>query len=188
VDSLQPAIFLDRDGVIIENRKDYVRFWSDVSVLPGAVEACQAVVQADIPLVLISNQALVGRGIMNLADVTDLNDRILKLFADQGATFTAAYLCPHHPNDNCECRKPKPGMLLQAAKEYQLDLARSIFIGDNLTDMQAAEAAGVKGIFIRTGLGAEQEDQLHTLKTNPPVYDDLADAIRQVLAGFGKTG
>jgi D-glycero-D-manno-heptose 1,7-bisphosphate phosphatase len=168
---------LDRDGVLIENRDDYVRSWSDVEILSGAVEACARVNALGLPLVLITNQAVIGRGILAAEEVIALNQRILSVFADNGAPFLDAYICPHHPNDGCDCRKPKPGMILRAAKEHSLDLGRSVVIGDNLTDLGAADAAGVRGVLVRTGLGADFEQALAGRTAPLEVYDDLAQAI-----------
>jgi D-glycero-D-manno-heptose 1,7-bisphosphate phosphatase len=150
------AVFLDRDGVVNQNRADYVKDWSEVEFLPGAFDALRRLARTDFAIVLITNQSAVGRGIISQEEAWDINRRVVETIRAQGGRIDGAYLCPHRPDENCECRKPRPGMLLQAADELGLDLGRSYFIGDAVTDMQAAEAAGVEGILVLTGRGEEQ--------------------------------
>jgi len=152
----RPAVFLDRDGVVNQNRADYVKDWSEVEFLPGAFDALRRLARTDFAIVLVTNQSVVGRGIISQEEAWDINRRMVETIRAQGGRVDGAYLCPHHPDEHCECRKPRPGMLLQAADELDLDLGRSYLIGDAVTDMQAAEAAGVEGILVLTGRGEEQ--------------------------------
>ena len=158
-ESKRPAIFLDRDGVIIENRDEYVRSWADVSFIPGALNALASVAASGYAIVVVTNQSGVGRGLIPLADAEAINHRVLAEIARAGGRIDAAYICPHKPEDDCDCRKPRPGMLLRAARELNLDLSRSWMIGDALTDMQAGEAAGVRSLLVLTGRGAEHRLQ-----------------------------
>jgi D-glycero-D-manno-heptose 1,7-bisphosphate phosphatase len=178
----RPAIFLDRDGVINENRADYVKSWSEAEFLPGVFGALRRLAQADLAIVLITNQSAVGRGIISHKEAVQINRRIVGTIRAQGGRVDGAYLCPHHPDENCACRKPRPGLLLQAADELDLDLGRSYFIGDAVTDMQAADAAGVKGILVLTGRGQEQVSRASLEDSLPwPVAADLGAAVDHIL-------
>ena len=152
-----PAIFLDRDGVIIENREDYVRDWSQVCIFDDAVRALSNSKLNNHKIVIVTNQSAVGRGIIPLETAENINDRLVQLIRAQGGRIDGAYLCPHGPDDGCDCRKPKPGLLLRAARELSLDLKRSWMIGDAWSDVQAGLSAGVRGtIILKTGRGADQ--------------------------------
>jgi D-glycero-D-manno-heptose 1,7-bisphosphate phosphatase len=178
----RPAIFLDRDGVINENRPDYVKSWSEVEFLPGVFDVLRCLAQADFVIVLITNQSAIGRDIISYKQAMDINHRVVETIQDQGGRVDGAYLCPHHPDENCECRKPRPGLLLQAANELDLDLCQSYFIGDAMTDMQAAEAAGVKGILVLTGRGQEQVKNVGLDDSSPwLVVADLGAAVDHIL-------
>jgi D-glycero-D-manno-heptose 1,7-bisphosphate phosphatase len=178
----RPAIFLDRDGVINENRSDYVKSWAEVAFLPGVFDALRRLAEADYAVVLITNQSAVGRGIISQERALDVNRRVVEAIRARGGRIDGAYLCPHHPDANCACRKPRPGLLLQAADELDLDLGRSYFIGDAITDMQAADAAGVRGVLVLTGRGRAQVEGAR--RENPvvwPVFPDLGAAVDHVL-------
>lgn len=177
---MRPAIFLDRDGVIIENREHYVRCWSDVSFIPGALTALRLLGGIDVSIVIVTNQALVGKGIITLEQAIGINRRVVAEVVAAGGRIDAAYLCPHRPDENCDCRKPKPGMLLQAARELDLDLSRSLMIGDAITDMQAAQAAGAQAVLVKTGRGAD-ELRAFSGATWFEVADDLAHAVERLL-------
>ena len=176
----RPAVFLDRDGVINKNRADYVKSWSEVEFLPAVFDALRRLAETDFAIVLITNQSAIGRGIVSQESAMHLNRRIVETIRSQGGRVDGSYLCPHHPDDNCECRKPRPGMLLQAAGELDLDLGRSYFIGDAITDMQAADAAGVRGILVLTGRGQNQARETGT-PLPWPIASDLESAIDYVL-------
>jgi len=175
----RPALFLDRDGVIIENRDDYVRSWADVELFPQAVEALAAIRHSPYRIVLVTNQSAVGRGYVTLETVESINDRLLTILREAGARVDSVYVCPHAPDDGCLCRKPSPGLLLLAAEGMGLDLSRSVMIGDALTDIQAGQAAGVgRTILVRTGRGRQQEELVPAAERGSfEIYDTLKDAI-----------
>jgi len=165
-----PAIFLDRDGVIIENRTDYVRDWSQVNVFDDAIRALSNSKLDNHKIVIVTNQSAVGRGILPLDTAEDINTRLVQLIRNRGSRIDGVYLCPHGPDDGCDCRKPKPGLLLKAAQELSLDLKRSWMIGDAWTDIQAGQSAGVRGtIILKTGRGTDQ--------LTLPIPDDVADFL-----------
>lgn len=181
----KPAIFLDRDGVIIENCSNYVRSWADVAIFPQAVEALVAVRHSSYLIILVTNQSAVGRGHISYETAAAINDRLLAEIRAEGGRVDAVFMCPHSPDAGCSCRKPQPGLLLQAAEDMNIDLGRSVMIGDALTDVQAGQAAGVReAILLRTGRGREQEILPAAGCLPPfPVFNTLADALAS-LAGL----
>jgi D-glycero-D-manno-heptose 1,7-bisphosphate phosphatase len=176
---MYPAIFLDRDGVIIENRADYVRSWSDVVVFPQALEALAKLSASPYKIVFVTNQSAIGRGIISLETAEEINRRLVALVEAAGVRVDGIFMCPHAPEDGCDCRKPRPGLLLQAARALDLDLSRSILIGDALTDLMAGQAAGVGRLaLVRSGRGAEQIRLPRPEGLKPfPAYDTLAEAL-----------
>jgi D-glycero-D-manno-heptose 1,7-bisphosphate phosphatase len=178
-----PAVFLDRDGVVIENRPDYVRSWQDVSILPDAVEALHRIDDAGYRIVLVTNQASVGRGLLSLEKAEAINRQLVETLRRSGIEIDGVFLCPHRPEDACDCRKPAPGLILRAAAALGLDLAASLLVGDAVSDLQAGMAAGVGRVaLVRTGRGHEQESLLAAAGlAAAPVFDRLAEAVETLL-------
>jgi D-glycero-D-manno-heptose 1,7-bisphosphate phosphatase len=174
-----PAILLDRDGVLIENRSDYVRDWSQVKILPEAIRALTLSQIKNYKIVIVTNQSAVGRGLISLESATEINRRLVNLIHHQGGQVDGVFMCPHKPDDGCFCRKPKPGLLLQAAKELSLDLRRSWMIGDAWSDVLAGQTAGVRqSILLKTGRGGEQLLQPRPENiVNQLIFDNLALAL-----------
>ena len=181
--SRQPAIFLDRDGVIIENRANYVRSWADVAFFPQALAALARIRETPRKIILVTNQSAVGRGIISWETAVSLNNRIIEVVRQAGGRIDAAYICPAAPGEDAPCRKPRPGMLLQAAADHQIDLSRSVMIGDALTDVQAGRAAGVgEVILLLTGRGKAQLALADTAVAFPfTVCQNLDEALRQIV-------
>src|SRR5947209_3493171 len=147
------TIFLDRDGVINENRADYVKSWQEFRFLPGAREAIAKLTHAGYRIIVCTNQAGVARGSLSLETVEEIHRRMLAEIAQIGGKVERVYYCPHSKDENCCCRKPHPGMLLRARDELVIDMNDAIFIGDSISDMRAGLAAGVHSILVLTGLG-----------------------------------
>jgi D-glycero-D-manno-heptose 1,7-bisphosphate phosphatase len=183
---MRAAVFLDRDGVIIENRPDHVKAWSEVRFLEGSLAALRRLAAAPLAIVIVSNQAVVGRGLLDEEVAWQLQRQLVAEIAAGGGRIDASYLCPHHPQAGCVCRKPAPGMLLQAARDLRLDLRRSWLVGDAVSDLQAAHAAGARGILVQTGRGAEQEKLLLTSAGPWPVVTDLPAAVEEILGSLKK--
>ena len=181
----RPAVFLDRDGVINENISgSYVHTWEQFHFLPGAAESVAALKRAGLPVVVVTNQAGIGRGHMQEAALLDIHTRMQAELALGGGTVDAVLYCPHAQEAGCDCRKPQPGLLRRAARQLDLDLGRSYFVGDHLTDVQAGLAAGCQPILVRTGRGAEVEVLLATdpRYAGVPVVDDLPAAVTLILS------
>jgi D-glycero-D-manno-heptose 1,7-bisphosphate phosphatase len=176
---MHPAIFLDRDGVIIQNREKYVRSWDDVEFLPDSLEAIQQLSQTAYKIMIITNQSAIGRGIIPMEQAEAINQSIIKKITEAGGRVDGLFMCPHTPDDHCTCRKPLPGLIFQAAAAYSLDLPSSIMVGDAITDIQAGLAAGIKTlILVRTGRGSEQ-NQSQQIRRYPDllIADDLLSAV-----------
>ncbi|MDP9341756.1 MAG: HAD-IIIA family hydrolase [Actinomycetota bacterium] len=179
-------MFLDRDGVVVENRAEYVRSWDEVRFLPGAFEALRELATARWTTVLVTNQSAVGRGVMSLRRAWETNDRIVEAIRAEGGLVEATYMCPHRPDECCPCRKPAPGMLLQAASELDLDLWASFLVGDSLTDAGAARVAGVRPVLVLTGRGHQEEARMiEAERASVPVVPDLAAAVEHILVTTG---
>lgn len=183
ITAMYPAIFLDRDGVIIENRQTYVRSWEDVEIYPQALAALVQAKSTPYKLVIVTNQSAVGRGIIPLAIAWEVNNRLVETIEYAGGRIDGVFMCPHAPHENCECRKPKPGLLLQAARQLSLDLSRSVMIGDALSDLLAGQAAGIPlTVLVRTGRGARQAVEANSVKLRPfQTFDTLANAFEDLI-------
>ena len=146
----RPAIILDRDGVI--NRRppkaEYVRSWDEFEWLPGAAEALGLLHRGGYTVIVVSNQAGIARGAMTEDDLSAIHDRLRQETLELGGRIDAIYYCPHGWDDGCDCRKPKPGMLFRAQRDFDLDLSRTLFVGDDERDAEAADAAGSPSILV----------------------------------------
>lgn len=176
---MYPAVFLDRDGVIIKNRPTYVRTWDDVEILPDVLPALTRMTTRPYKIIIITNQSAVARGLISLRAAEKINQRLTDAIKKAGGRIDGIFMCPHKPDDNCECRKPRPGLIFQAADTLALDLKRSILIGDALTDLQAGLNAGVGKIaLVLTGRGLQQAQSLEVQQMKPfPVFDNLTQAL-----------
>lgn len=177
-----PALFLDRDGVINENRADYVRRWEDVVFIPQALIGLQAVSHLPVKIVIITNQSAVGQGLLTLTEAERLNEKIVATVRQQGGRIDAVFMCPHTPQQACTCRKPLPGLLQQAAQALTLDLSISIMVGDALSDIQAGRAAGVQSTaLVLTGRGQQQVQLPAAAALHPfPIFPTLAEALYEL--------
>jgi D-glycero-D-manno-heptose 1,7-bisphosphate phosphatase len=147
------AIFLDRDGVINENRTDHVKSWDEFQFIPGALESIRDLTQTGLPIIVITNQAAVNRGLVTTATLDDIHNRMKAAVQAAGGCIAHVYYCPHDNHEGCDCRKPAPGMLLRAAQEYDIDLASSFLVGDAWTDVSAGLAVRARSVLLMTGRG-----------------------------------
>jgi D-glycero-D-manno-heptose 1,7-bisphosphate phosphatase len=155
------AVFLDRDGTIVE-QVELLHLESEIKALPNAAQGICAMNEMGYLVVMISNQPVVARGIVEPEEVDRLNGILMDRLAKEGARIDASYFCPHHPKANlekyrtaCPCRKPDPGMMIEAAKDYYIDLEHSFLVGDTTQDTLAGNRAGVKVILVETGYGGK---------------------------------
>ena len=176
------AVFIDRDGVINhcpDNR--YITDWSEFRFLPGSVRALKQLKQAGKLILIISNQACVGRGLITHRKLQQITRNMLGAARAKGAKIDAVYYCIHRSEEGCSCRKPKPGMLHRAGRRFPIDWDRSFFIGDHETDIQAGQAAGLQTILVLSGR------QTHSGARRMPVkpdwiVDDLRAAAKKILS------
>jgi D-glycero-D-manno-heptose 1,7-bisphosphate phosphatase len=180
-----PAVFLDRDGVLIRNRDEYVRTWEDVTLYPEAIDALSRAGGYPYRFVIVTNQSGIGRGLMSMEAVAGINARIVREIEHKGGRIDGVFVCPHTPEDGCSCRKPKPGLLLEAAASLDLDLPRSVLIGDALSDIQAGRAAGVgRSWILLAGRGEAQLRLPEAAELLPiPTFGNLALALDSLVVG-----
>jgi D-glycero-D-manno-heptose 1,7-bisphosphate phosphatase len=150
------GIFLDRDGVICENRAGHVKSWSEFEFLPGAKSGLVILSRLGLPIIVVTNQAVVGRGIVPASIVEEIHQRMMAEITAVGGRIERVIYCPHRPEDECDCRKPKPGMLLRAANEMGLDLSQSYLVGDAASDIQVGQQVGCHTSLVLTGRGVEE--------------------------------
>jgi D-glycero-D-manno-heptose 1,7-bisphosphate phosphatase len=180
---VKPAVFLDRDGTVIDE-VGHLGEPERVVILPGVPAALRRLTDAGFSLVVVTNQAGVARGYFTETDVEAVNARAAELLDAEGIRLEGWYHCPHHPDFTgaCDCRKPEPGMLRRAAREHDLDLERSWMVGDHPTDAAAGRAAGARPIMVRTGHGMLPGAEHHP-GPDVPVVDDLSAATDLILDG-----
>ena len=179
------TIFIDRDGVINENRSDYVKSWDEFRFLPGSGEAIAALTKAGHRIVVCTNQAGVAQGLISIETMDDIHRRMLAAIREMGGGIEKVYACTHSKFADCDCRKPRPGMLLRASRELYLDMSDGVFIGDSITDMQAGRAAGVRTLLVLTGLGMEHVRQYYQQGERPfHIALNLKHAADLILQGL----
>ena len=182
------AVFLDRDGTII-HEVNYLHRIQDIELLPEAGKAIAELNRRQIPVILITNQSGVARGKFTEEFVKKSHRHLQRLLQEEGAHLDDFFFCPHHPEAgslpyrrSCNCRKPAPGMLLEAAKRYSLDLQQSYVIGDKLVDVELARKTGGKGILVETGYGLQEKVNLENCGIKPDIIcANLNQAVDWIL-------
>ncbi len=179
------AVFLDRDGTIVVER-GYITVPGMIELLPGVAEAIVRLRAGGWKVFVATNQGCVGKGMITEEELGTINFRMLSMLGAEGAQLDGIYVCPHHPNGTvpdyaieCDCRKPRPGLLERAASENDLDLSQCFMIGDHLRDLEAARSAGARGILVLTGHGHDTATQEHGADH---VAADLAAAVDWLLS------
>lgn len=180
---MRAAIFLDRDGVINENRDDYVKSWAEFVFLPGVLRALRRLAESRFAVVVISNQSAVGRKQMDLGALEEIHRQMTQEIARAGGRIDGIFYCPHQPTEDCPCRKPRPGLLQQAAASLGLDLGHSFLVGDAQSDMEAALNAGCQPVLVLTGRGRAQFPHIPpAILARCHVADDLDAAVSWILS------
>ena len=179
---LRRAVFLDRDGTIGEEL-GYVNHIDRFQIFPYAAEAIRQLNQAEIPVIVVTNQSGIARNIFPESLVHEVHKKMVAELAAGGAWIDAIYFCPHKSEDACECRKPNPGLLDRAAREHALDLADSWIVGDRYADLEMGRAAGSRGILVMTGYGRGELELHRTTWPRQPdaLAENLSDAVRHIL-------
>ncbi len=180
------AIFLDRDGVINENRDDHVKSWNEFLFTPDALRSICELTLLGLPIFVVTNQAIISRRLATLDTLNDIHTLMLTAIRASGGRITKIYYCPHDSHENCNCRKPAPGMLLQAAEEFNIDLSQSFLIGDAWTDVGAAIKVQAQGILLLKGRGPNQFAACRSRFGDKFwAADDLSQAISMIKAALG---
>ena len=185
VSNHRPAVLLDRDGVINRNRTDYVKSWDEFEFLPGSLEALRMLAEQGTRVIVVTNQSVVGRGIIPQDELDRIHARMTREIEAHGGRIDAILCCSHSPDDGCLCRKPRPGLLLEAMDRFQLDPNLCYVVGDSLNDLMAARAAGLPFVMVLTGQG--RESLSHPACGCPPswVAGDLRAAAGWILRREG---
>lgn len=176
------AVFLDRDGVInaAPQVKRYITCWQEFRFLPGSITALRRLKGAGKTVVILSNQAGVGKRVMTAAQLAEITRRMLRKIRAGGGSVQAVYYCTHRPAERCPCRKPKAGMLRRAARRFQLDLARSVVVGDNEKDIRMGRLGGCRTMLVLSG--ATDRREARRMRTRPDrIVKNLGEAISWIL-------
>lgn len=185
---LERAVFLDRDGVICENRDDYVKSWKEFTFLPRACEAIARLAQSDLHIVIATNQSAINRGLVAKEVVENIHVRMVRAVEAAGGRVDLVTYCPHRPDEECGCRKPGPGMMRAAAEELGLDLEQSYLIGDASSDIRAGQAVGCRCYLVLTGRGRDELSECWGSLRGFRVAADLEMAVEHILHTHGEIG
>jgi len=187
---VKPAVFLDRDGTLIED-VGYLERLDQIAIFPWTVDVIRALNRAGLVLVVVTNQSGIARGRFTEAFVQDTHRHLTATLAAGGARVDAYYYCPHHPEgeveayrQRCDCRKPASGLVDRAVRDLGLDPTRSFVVGDKWLDVALAKAVGARGILVRTGAGAAEEAQPQAALTADVIVDNLAAAASWILTSL----
>lgn len=177
---MSKIVILDRDGVINHDSDHYIKSPEEWKPIPGSLEAIARLNQAGYLVVVATNQSGVGRGLFGMDTLNAIHERMVKMLTPLGGRLDGIFFCPHTPDDGCDCRKPKPGLLEAVGRRFNVELGDAVFVGDSLRDLQAAQAVGARSVLVLTGKG-EKTRQSPELPEGTPVYADLAAAVGGLL-------
>ncbi len=172
-------VVLDRDGVINEESFAYIKSPEEWRPIPGSLEAIARLKQAGHQVVVATNQSGIARGLFSEETLTQIHEKMQNALRKLGTELDGIFYCPHHPDDSCDCRKPKPGLLMAISKKFKVPMTSAIYIGDSQRDISAAMQVGAKPILVLTGNGQATASQL---KEKCLVFPNLAAAVTAILA------
>ena len=174
-------VILDRDGVINEDSDEFIKSPDEWRPLPGSLEAIAQLTNAGWRVVVATNQSGISRKLFDIDTLNAIHDKMYSMVNEYGGVIDAVFFCPHGPKDNCECRKPKPGMLEQISERLRIKLDGVPVIGDSLRDLQAAQAVGAQPVLVRTGKGTKTLYSGENID-GIPIYCDLKQAANALLS------
>lgn len=175
-------VILDRDGVINRESRDYIKSPEEWQPLPGALEAIARLTQAGYTVTVASNQSGIGRGLFTAKTLEDIHEKMKSAAVKTGGKIDSIFICPHKPEDGCDCRKPKPGLFHRIMAYYGEPLIRVPVVGDSLRDLEAAQAVRARPILVKTGWGEEALKQLGAKAAFTEVYPNLGSVVTQLLS------
>ena len=179
---MQKLIILDRDGVINQDSDDYIKSPAEWIPIPGSLQAITRLTNEGFTVVIATNQSAVARKLIDINTLFEIHNKMHQMVEDMGGHISAVFFCPHGPKDDCSCRKPRPGLLLDIAQRYGTDLANVPSIGDSLRDIQASISAGASPMLVKTGKGMITSRLLEENNlAETPVFEDLEHAVDHVL-------
>ncbi len=183
MDLKQKTVFIDRDGVINVDSHDYIKSPEEFEFLPGVIDAVKMIHDAGYMVIVITNQSGLSRGFYTPETLTAIHKKMTDGVVFGKGKITDIFYCPHLPDDGCDCRKPKPLMILQAAEKYNIDLDASVMVGDNAKDIECARNAGVKyAVLVKSGIGENPEGDCKKRNVNPDsVEDNLLKAAQWIV-------
>ncbi|WP_461537378.1 D-glycero-beta-D-manno-heptose 1,7-bisphosphate 7-phosphatase [Spongorhabdus nitratireducens] len=173
-------VILDRDGVINQDSDNYVKSAAEWIPLPGSIEAMARLSRAGYQVAIATNQSGLGRGLFPATALTEMHNKMKTLVTKAGGRIDALVWCPHTPDDQCDCRKPAPGLIYQIEQHLGLSAKNAWIVGDSLRDLEAGIAAGCKPVLVKTGKGLRMLEK-NSESLNAPVFDDLAQFVDQLL-------
>jgi D-glycero-D-manno-heptose 1,7-bisphosphate phosphatase len=181
---LSSVVFLDRDGTINHDSPDYIKNRSEFKLIPGSIEAIRRLTLGGFTSIVITNQSALARKLMSPAELDHIHAMLETAIISGGGKITDIFFCPHLPNEGCDCRKPAPGLILKAQRKYNIDLPRSIMVGDSAKDIECARNAGCgKAVLVKTGKDDAAEDMLNAKQIAADyTAKDLFDAANWILA------
>ena len=185
MDLLKKVVFLDRDGTINRDSPGYIKGREEFEFLPGSLEAIQALTVNGFTIIVITNQSAIPRQLISRAELEHIHGMLLQTVRSNGGEIKDIFYCPHMPEDACDCRKPEPGMLLNARRKYSIDLADAVMVGDSYRDIGCGINAGCgKTVLVKTGIHANTAERLAEKGIVPDyVAEDLLDAANWIIAG-----
>jgi D-glycero-D-manno-heptose 1,7-bisphosphate phosphatase len=170
-------IVLDRDGVINVDSPDYIKSAEEWQPLPGSIDAIVRLHKMGFVVYVATNQAGLAKRKFTSEDLVAMHNKLMTLVEDAGGAIAGIYFCPHHPDDNCDCRKPKPGLLNEIRSAHTTGIESMTFVGDSRKDIDAALAGGCQPVLVLTGNGRKTQEELANDWPNIPVFDDLASFV-----------
>ncbi len=180
---LDKVVFLDRDGVINLDRSDYIKSWSEFQFIPRSIDAIKELTLKGFNAIVITNQSVINRNMVSGKELEYILTMMKNEIRSGGGLIHDIFFCPHIPEDNCDCRKPKPGLIFQAQKTYSIDLRDAVMVGDSAKDIECGRNAGCgKTILVKTGNGAKAEKTLAEKKIYPDyIAQDLYEAVQWII-------
>jgi len=182
----QKVVFLDRDGVINRDSADYIKGWSEFEFLPGSLDAIKLLALNGFASIVITNQSVINRNMVTSEGLAHIHGMMQAAVRTRGGEIKDIFFCPHIPEDGCDCRKPKPGLIYQAKHKYRINIETAIMVGDSAKDIECARNAGCgHAVLVRTGNGVTAEKTLKTKKIFPDyVARDLLDAVEWIINNY----
>jgi len=179
------TVFLDRDGVINQDSPDYIKGWDEFHFIPGSLDAIARLNGHGIQVIVITNQSVINRGMVAPQDLAAMHAALCRTVGDSGGCITDIFYCPHRPDEDCSCRKPRPGLILSARDRHGIDLQTAVMVGDSATDILAGKAAGcARTVLVQTGNGVSAAAALADKGVQPDhIAAELDRAVDWILAG-----